>query len=160
MIPIFFTGTESDVQKKKIEIAVSMLYYVYVAAGVFMVLENFEYEKLNRGAYTPHVSMYFILMTISTIGYGEYSPRTPAGRILMIFVIIYVLVIKFTTQLNDLIRLMDLKSTFQQAVYISNPEVQHLVITGQVKLTALKNVALELFHPDHGNEDRHAVVLQ
>jgi hypothetical protein len=55
---------------------------------------------------------------------------------------------------------MDLKSTFQQAVYISNPEVQHLVITGQVKLTALKNVALELFHPDHGNEDRHAVVLQ
>jgi hypothetical protein len=73
-----------------------MLYYVYVAAGVFMVLENFE-QPLARGPYQPHVSMYFILMTISTIGYGEYSPVTPAGRILMIFVIVYVLVIKFTT---------------------------------------------------------------
>ena len=117
-------------------------------------------EALVRGYYTPHVSIYFILMTLSTIGYGEYAPVSPGGRIFMICVIVYVLVIKFTAQLNELIRLMDLKSVFQQAVYRANPEVGHLVITGQVKLTALRNVALELFHPDHGIQDRHAVVLQ
>jgi hypothetical protein len=155
-----FSGTESDVQKKEIEMVVFILFYIFMSAGIFMIIENFHPENLTRGVYNFSTAVYFIMVTFSTIGYGDYFPVSAEGRIFMVGVILYVIVIKLAEQVNELIRLTSLKSPFEQASYRSNPEVQHVVITGQVSLAPLRNVTLELFHPDHRTEELEAIILQ
>ena len=55
---------------------------------------------------------------------------------------------------------MGLKSVYARTPYISNHEIPHLIITGNVVIQALDNFCRELFHIDHGTQDRHAVILQ
>lgn len=138
---------------------VSLLFYIFMSAGIFMIIENFHPEDLTRGVYNFNTAVYFIMVTFSTIGYGDYYPVSDEGRIFMVVVILYVIVIKLGEQMNELLRLMTLKSPFEQATYRSNPEVLHIVITGQVQLAPLKNVTLELFHPDHRTEELEAIIL-
>jgi acetyl-CoA C-acetyltransferase/potassium large conductance calcium-activated channel subfamily M alpha protein 1 len=132
---------------------------IYLSAGVYMVVENFHPHNLVRGTYYFHQAIYFIMVTFSTIGYGEYYPLSEEGKLLMIGIIAFVMVVTFGEQINKLVVLMNLKSSYQQDLYISNPEVEHVVITGHVKLAALRNVAFELFHEEHGSDERYAVIL-
>ena len=146
-------------QKQKYSLIITVVYMIYLSAGVYMVIENFHPHQLLRGTYLFHQSIYFIMVTFSTIGYGEYYPLSEEGKLLMIGIIAFVMVVTFGEQVNKLIILMNLKSPYEQDQYISNPEVEHIVITGHVKLSALKNVALELFHEEHGTDERFAVIL-
>ncbi|SGY93202.1 BQ5605_C037g11577 [Microbotryum silenes-dioicae] len=55
------------------ELVVSLLIYLttwVVGAAVFSRLENWDY----------FISFYFVFMTFTTIGHGDYAPRTQAGR--------------------------------------------------------------------------------
>lgn len=74
--------------------------------------------------------------------------------------IIYTIVYKIPMHMNELLRLMGLKSFYAREIYKSNNEIPHVVITGQVVIQALQNFSEELFHIDHGTQDRHAIILQ
>ena len=91
---------------------VSLTFYIYMSAGIFMIIENFHPEDLTRGTYYFNTSIYFIMVTFSTIGYGDYFPVSDEGRIFMVCVILYVMVIKFSENVNELGRLMTLKSVY------------------------------------------------
>jgi hypothetical protein len=54
------------------------------------------------------------MVTFSTIGYGEYFPISEEGKLLMIGIIAFVMVVTFGEQINKLIVLMNLKSTYEQ----------------------------------------------
>jgi hypothetical protein len=56
-------------------------------------------------------------------------------------------------------RLMSLKSYHARRIYTKNLEIEHLVITGDVVIQALQIFCAELFHEDHGVEERHAIIL-
>lgn len=136
-----------------------MIQMIYITAGVYMVIENFNYELLYE-PYTFHVSLYFIVVTISTVGYGDYFPVTMWGKIFILAMILYVIAYKLSSLVNELLRLIFLKSFYERASYTFNPEIPLVVITGHVALNALENVSVELFHPDHGSQERHAVIVQ
>ena len=95
-----------------------------------------------------------------TVGYGDYYPRSRLGQMFDIFIILYIIVYKLAFSLDELIRLMGLKSFYARTSYKSNNDIPHVVITGQVVTQALNNFSRELFHIDHGSSDRHAVILQ
>ncbi len=75
--------------------------------------------------------------------------------------IIYTVVVFIPMQTNELLKLMRLKSYFARYIYKPNPEISHIVITGQVLVKALKTFCTELFNQDHSNsQERHAVAIQ
>ena len=63
----------------------------------------------------------------------------------------YVVFYLLTIQLMKLTHLMSLKSPYERAFYKRNPEIPHIVITGEVQLHALQTFIEELFHEDHGS---------
>ena len=73
--------------------------------------------------------------------------------------IMYAVVIKIPMQLTELIRLLGMKSVYERDRQQPNSEIPHVIITGNVTLSGIANVTLELFHPDHGSTERKAVVL-
>jgi hypothetical protein len=100
-----------------------------------------------------------MFVTLMTVGYGDYYPRSRLGQMFIIFIILYIIVYKLAFSIDELIRLMGLKSFYARTSYRSNNEIPHVVITGQVVTQALQNFSEELFHIDHGSSDRHAIIL-
>ena len=101
-----------------------------------------------------------IVITIATVGFGDIAPATDYGKLFVMLLIIYTVVVFIPMQTNELLRLMSLKSFFARKIYKPNVEIPHIIITGYVECKALKTFSSELFHQDHGSADRHAVVIQ
>mmetsp|Transcript_14927 Transcript_14927/g.10436 ORF Transcript_14927/g.10436 Transcript_14927/m.10436 type:complete len:122 (+) Transcript_14927:475-840(+) len=78
VLKLFVTVGDSDVSKKIFQILFLLLILMYISAGVYMVIENFEPENLSK-PYTFDLCIYFIFVTISTVGYGDYYPLTDYG---------------------------------------------------------------------------------
>lgn len=103
--------------------------------------------------------IYFVVVTLATVGYGDVVPESEEGRVCVIGLIILVLVL-IPKQTKELIHLMGMQSKYARALYKSNAEVPHIIVCGHVGVAALKNFCAELFHQDHGNQDRNAIILQ
>jgi hypothetical protein len=58
-----------------------------------MVLENFD-PVANPTPYNFDVALYFMVVTLITVGYGDFYPLTTAGKLFCISVIIYIIVYK------------------------------------------------------------------
>ncbi len=55
--------------------------FIYVAANI--VLGTYLYHWLEKWSLLD--SAYFVIITMTTIGYGDFSPTTPATKLLTIF---------------------------------------------------------------------------
>ena len=97
-----------------------MLLFVVFAAGFYMEVENvLNLVKLEQspetnftvphyGTFTPYTysqAVYFIMITVSTVGYGDYSPYTSFGQIvtMLILIVTIIMVPAMVTELLSLI---------------------------------------------------------
>ena len=151
----FFDIGENDVGRKLYNIIISAIILLYISSGIIMTIENY-YMAEPRNYF---VYFYFIVVTLATIGYGDISPVTDAGQMFITSIIIFI-IIMIPKQTNELLRLLAMQSFYLRAVYKKNQEIPHIVIVGEVRLPALKNFWGELFHEDHGSQEKHAVILQ
>ncbi len=150
---------DTDVSKKIISIISMLIILIYISSGLFVVIENIGLEIYPVTLYY-HEGFYFTIITIATVGFGDYYPQTDFGKLFVMLLIIYTVVVFIPMQTNELLRLMGLKSFYARKLYKPNPEIPHIIITGYVNCKALKTFCAELFHQDHGSSDRHAVVIQ
>jgi len=126
---------------------------------------------------TFHEMIYFVVVSISTVGYGDVIPYSELGRATVMVLIIIVIVI-VPQQTNELIRLISnspsdsfifqkwfsfvlliqitnfepgLQSVYARTLYKPNSDIPHIIICGHVDVSALRFFCNELFHEDHGN---------
>jgi competence protein ComGC len=66
---------DTDVSRKIFSIIIMLLVLIYISAGMFLVLENFD-TILNPVPYKFNETVYFIVVTLSTVGYGNIYPKT------------------------------------------------------------------------------------
>jgi hypothetical protein len=102
-IPKRFKIGDTDVNRQMMTIVFTLLSIIYIAAGVFQIVENAEREPGNDLPF--HHTIYFVVVTIATVGYGDILPVTEGGRILVIVLIVTTFVL-LPKQTNDLYNLM------------------------------------------------------
>lgn len=79
-----------------ITLALNATLYVMCSAAIILAVE-FPCPVIQPGSCEPalqkfYQNVYLIICTFSTVGYGDLSPQTPAGRALMILLILVMLV--------------------------------------------------------------------
>ena len=65
-------------KKKYLPILISLVFMIIMGTILFHFVENLRWLD----------SLYFCVTTLTTVGYGDFSPQTDAGKILFIFYIL------------------------------------------------------------------------
>ena len=104
-------------------------------------------------------AFYYIVVTVSTVGYGDIRPGNFLSKIfIVIFVVACLIVIPMS--ISRLQTLLSQKSAFRRP-YIGAPEEAHIIVCGHVNdARKLTRFFSEFFHEDRVVErEYHAVVL-
>ena len=107
------------------------------------------------------MSLYWTIMTLMTVGYGDLSLPTPGSMlpywilVLEIFTIM-VFVPATTSRLQDTLKN---QSPYRTKTYTKSSEETHIIICGSVVLDAMETFCKELFHNDHDNMKGQAVIV-
>lgn len=153
-INAWIKSSEQNVKDELQKLGMEMLITVIISTVLFMIIENFNInneDDMLIERYDFYVTLYFIFVTVSTVGYGDFFPITPPGRAFIAGLILYIIVYRLPISITKITDLMARNSPYQRQTYKSTSEVPHIVISGQVIVQALKNFTTELFHQDHGS---------
>lgn len=148
-----FAYIEDKVDQYIAEISLNIIVMILFFAAAIQFIE-FEYQDNDF-----HTWIWYIWVTISTVGYGDISPVTTQGRLAAMFIIGFS-IITIPKMTNELLEKMALQSVYARAVY--SPKTRnskHVIICGDLSSTSLNDFFEELFHEDHENTDLYAVIL-
>eukprot|EP00170_Pyropia_yezoensis_P002948 contig_12380_g2955 len=117
--------------------------------GAEMRSEQFELT-------TAHV-IYFAVVTLLSVGYGDFVPYTLAGRL---WVVVNVLFAAFLVA-REISELLDAVATVRSGsgAFVAAPDIRHVVLTGHVRWEDLTHfVAQFVARPRHSSEERVVVM--
>ncbi|CEL99665.1 unnamed protein product [Vitrella brassicaformis CCMP3155] len=110
-----------------------------------------------------HDWIYFVIVTISTLGYGDIAPQTITGRMTVV-VLLSVTIVLLPQQTSQLAELLDVQAKYRNDYFRmpSKKTVPHIVLVGHLQGESLQEFLRELYHEDHGvqNQNRPLVMIQ
>ena len=165
-----FQGEEKSVFSQIINIIITLIIMVLIWAGIIQMSDLGEVTKRLGITYKPfdrhnlllrkefHHYIYFSLVSLTTVGYGEIIPYTFLGKLMIVLMVIIILVV-VPEQTNEIINLSNAQTEYERRNYISSPDIPYVVVLGDINLESLKVFSKEFFHRDHGERYRHIVIL-
>lgn len=114
-------------------------------------ISNRQGAGCDNEALSPFVAFYFVLISLSTVGYGDFSPSTVASR-LFVLVIIILGVIAFGNAASTLLELMQSRQRpWESLSYVPGRMGSHVAVLGapgSVSSGQLLTFLSELFASD------------
>ena len=162
--------SENNVKKQLIILVDTILNIIFIISGLMQIVERREIDDLIK-IQTDQLSilqlqmrkefhhyLYYIIVTISTVGFGDIFPYTFFGKIIFI-ILVFIVLILIQHQINDLITIVSDQSDYARNSYSAKTDLPHILLVGNISTESLKSFCQEFFHPDHGSQYRHAVIL-
>lgn len=136
----------------------SILATIFVAAGIFQALEHETYEREGLSI-SFHESLYFVLVTVSTVGYGDVVPHTTATKILVmaLIVAIFTIVPHQVSKLNELSKVVQFYDKSYEP--LKSKSSGHVIVSGHVTYDSMSAFLSEFFHESRGVINLHVVIV-
>ncbi|KAF0694817.1 Aste57867_14341 [Aphanomyces stellatus] len=143
------------VQQQLLSMFLLVLSIVFISACVFQLVENtYRDDSVDAGGkviqattVTLGDAFYFILVTMSTVGYGDIVPQTTVGKVVTAAMILLSLVM-LPQEVNRLVSLLSMQSPFRRT-YVPVPGLPHVLLLGQVaNPSTLMEFFAEFYHAD------------
>ncbi|KAK1946844.1 Calcium-activated potassium channel subunit alpha-1 [Phytophthora citrophthora] len=138
-----------------------LLSLILVAAGVFQILEESYYTEQGLDPLEFHQAVYFIFVTLSTVGYGDISPHTTEGQFFVIFVIVVVVTVT-PKQVTKLMELSAQQHDYMHSYTLHRRSIHnggHVIVTGHVRLGNASAFLKEFYRPRQGRVNVDVVFL-
>ena len=154
-----------EVQKQLFSVTFMVFSIVFVFAGIFHLIENtfntpeLMSEKWGMSHLQFHDALYFTIVTVATVGFGDIYPLSVAGKFLVIILIATTIVI-ISNEVNTLFAMLALKSVYARNTYVPpKGSPPHVIICGFVDFTNLSSFLEEFYCEDHGDVEENVIVL-
>jgi hypothetical protein len=168
---------QNEIEAQLFNIGFTILSITFVSASLIELFENLvEYQPetlppSHEDGLSFHNSFYFIITTMTTVGYGDIAPITGMGKLIIMGVIgaTFLMIPKET---NKLVELLATQSVYVRQRFHPSSAGSHIIIcgsvgsygpganaAGQAAGASLMPFFREFFNDDHGNVERSAVVL-
>lgn len=144
---------EDSVQRCITEFCLIVVILILFNAGVMQALE----DEVQPFAF--HTWMYYICVTITTVGYGDIAPKSELGRVFAMFMIAFA-IISVPKMTSEIIEKINLQSIYVRSVYQPRGfRSKHVILCGNLSSTLLSDFFHQLFHSDHDDFHLDAVIL-
>ena len=124
----------------------------------FSALQEDDYYTWPSSCHLDYLSaVYFIVVTVTTVGYGDINPNTAVARgvILAVLVPLFVIVPQEISKLTDL-----LEKQSKYTAPFKGSSGGHVVVCGDLQYAVAAAFLAEFFHPDHGDQKMKVVFLR
>mmetsp|Transcript_35513 Transcript_35513/g.56844 ORF Transcript_35513/g.56844 Transcript_35513/m.56844 type:complete len:1108 (+) Transcript_35513:2139-5462(+) len=146
-------------QKKEIGLVVlNLITALVLVAAILFSVENHFRQWYREPTLEFHEIMYFLVVTLSTVGYGDISMITMPGKI-MVTLIICLALFYIPKSTNKILKHIGNKSIYSTMSYTPTDQVCHVIVTGSINAISARDFLHEIFHADHGNSSSHVVFL-
>lgn len=163
-------ANENNVRKQIFTILNTLLNMIFIISGLMQIVERTEMDRLIKSETDElsilqyklrkqfHHYLYYTIVSTSTVGFGDISPITVLGKLIFI-ILVFMILIVIQHHINDLITLSNAQSDYALNSYSAKNGIPHVLLIGNISIESLKSFCQEFFHPDHGSQYRHAVIL-
>ncbi|CAK9193104.1 unnamed protein product [Sphagnum troendelagicum] len=139
---------------------------VFVAAGVLQWVDNKATAQSvidskgcgSQGCLSFFDAVYFIIVTISTVGYGDITPNSNWGRVVVICVILGAVII-LPAQINRILQLASRRPFGGRFTVRKVVGSRFIIISGNLTYRTVQDFLSEFYHPNH-NRDMDAFPLR
>ena len=172
---LYLTKLETILQRRTNEqirhlykLAVSLIGIIFVSTAIILELENHNFRtKANSreaSSYTGllnfHDVLYFEVVTLTTIGFGDITPQSEYGRLAVVFTVGIVIAV-LPALFSKISIIFSLNSKYSRTRYTKYSKTpRHLVLIGDCGPESFDACLQELYNEDHGNVDFDTVILQ
>ncbi|XP_023245036.1 calcium-activated potassium channel slowpoke [Copidosoma floridanum] len=129
------------------------------AAGIIHLLENsgdpFEFKNPQQLSYWTCV--YFLIVTMSTVGYGDVYCQTVLGRTFLVFFLLVGLAM-FASSIPEIIELVGNRSKYS-GEYKREHGKRHIVVCGHITYESVSHFLKDFLHEDREDVDVEVVFL-
>jgi hypothetical protein len=117
---------------------------LFLDTGLLQYLETTS----DGDTYSFHLWFYYMVMSVSTVGYDRISPHTIPGKLISITAICFLL-IYIPDQAQKIWEKMNRLSKYHRSRYLPSRNSQHIVICGEISSVNMREFIQELYHEDH-----------
>ena len=148
-------------------VVIEVISFFMVASGIFLLLNRHFPEEFaisspdGSPTYFSFISsLYFTLITVTTLGYGDYYPNAPWNRMLDCFFFITA-VVWLTLVTQKISQLYSQRGKYLSRYRVHTKRIKHVVVAGRyLSSLKLRGFLREFFHPDHGSiRDTKSVII-
>ncbi|TYZ62501.1 hypothetical protein PybrP1_008711 [[Pythium] brassicae (nom. inval.)] len=170
----FLEFARSSLERQLLAMLLTIVCIVLATAGILQVVEAC-FPECEAATSTASVSatsathacqcqnlsyidlLYFVVVSISTLGYGDIAPVSTPGKFFIAFVILLTFIV-VPIRVSSISQIVSSHTDYASA-YSEAKQHPHVVVTGHVSVAALAVFFREFFHPSNLNWDERVVVL-
>ncbi|KAI9096539.1 hypothetical protein DFS34DRAFT_680664 [Phlyctochytrium arcticum] len=148
--------SETEEKRELTILALTFTNFVFLSASIINALESINATKTDHPSLSNwHDSLYYIMVTFSTIGFGDLTPSSIPSRIVVMLLIIMVIIF-VPIQTGKIAEIYNSTSVYQRAKYAPKMDHAHVILSGTVSYTAVVDFCREYFVADPVG---HVVIL-
>ncbi|TPX38239.1 hypothetical protein SmJEL517_g00214 [Synchytrium microbalum] len=140
--------SQSEESRELVILGLTFVNFLFLSASIINALESLEIEHGPASLSSWHDSLYYIMVTFSTIGFGDLTPSSTISRA-VVMVLIVVMIIFVPIQTSRLSEIYNSTSYYQRQKYVPNMRHAHVVVSGPgISFAAIVDFCREYFVAD------------
>eukprot|EP00842_Homolaphlyctis_polyrhiza_P003796 jgi/Hompol1/4417/HPOL_001738-RA len=122
--------------------------FIFFSASVINATESLALQwNTPASLLNWHDSLYYIMVTFSTIGFGDLTPSSTISRTIVMFLVVLVIVY-VPYQTGKILELYNSLSRYQRATHQASSEHPHVIVSGSITASGLVDFCREYFIAD------------